>query len=169
VHVAAARRLRSRASEGAKVEARLHPDGRLEHVDIAASSIEARRQLQRAVRAMDRSRGPRRRQSPASAVAEWRGLVDARWTLLDEFQENGRRYVVARQNATVTPDFDRLTERERQVVGFASLGHANKLVAYELGIATSTVGVLLSRAVAKLGVGSRKALIAAFLLQARKG
>jgi hypothetical protein len=88
--------------------------------------------------AMDRSRGALRRKSPASAVAEWRGLVDARWTLVDEFRENGRRYVVARENRSEAPDFERLTERELQVVAFASLGHSNKLIAYELGIATST-------------------------------
>jgi DNA-binding NarL/FixJ family response regulator len=76
--------------------------------------------------------------------------------------------VVARQNATAAPDFDRLTGRECQVVGFASLGHSNKLIAYELGIATSTVGVLLSRAMAKLGVPSRKTLIAAFLEHGRR-
>ncbi len=168
VHVAAARRLRSRVAGEGRVEARLHPDGRLEHVEAAASSIESRRQLRRAVRAMDRSRGALRRKSPASAVAEWRGLVDARWTLVDEFQENGRRYVVARENRSAAPDFERLTERELQVVGFASLGHSNKLIAYELGIATSTVGVLVSRAMGKLGLSTRKALLAAFIERGRR-
>ena len=118
--------------------------------------------------AMDRSRGALRRKSPASAVAEWRGLVDARWTLVDEFRENGRRYVVARENRSEAPDFERLTERELQVVAFASLGHSNKLIAYELGIATSTVGVLVSRAMGKLGLSTRKALVAAFIKHGRR-
>ena len=94
-------------------------------------------------------------------------MVGARWSLLDEFQENGRRYVVACENAVQAPDFERLTQREVQVVAYASLGHANKLIAYELGIATSTVGVLLSRAMARLGLRSRKALVAAYLARGR--
>jgi DNA-binding CsgD family transcriptional regulator len=165
VHVAAARRLRARSAQGPRVEARLRPDGRVEHLEDCPSPGAARRQLQRAVRAMESARGTLRRRAPAEALKEWRGLVAARWSLVDEFQENGRRYIVARENAADAPDFDRLTQRERQVVAFASLGHANKLIAYELGIATSTVGVLLSRAMAKLGLRSRKALVQAFLTQ----
>lgn len=38
-------------------------------------------------------------------------------------------------------------------------GHSNKLIAYELGIAASTVGVLLGRAASRLGVRTRKALL----------
>jgi two-component system response regulator FixJ len=61
-----------------------------------------------------------------------------------------------------TPDISRLTGRERQVVAFASLGHTNKVIAYELGISPYTVGVFLYRAARKLRVASRKELLAAF-------
>jgi DNA-binding CsgD family transcriptional regulator len=63
----------------------------------------------------------------------------------------------------MSSDFDRLTPRELQAVGFAALGHSNKLVAYEMGIAPSTVSVLLHRAGQKLGTSSRVALIARYL------
>jgi FixJ family two-component response regulator len=33
------------------------------------------------------------------------------------------------------PDPRRLSRRERQVVAFAAIGHPNKLIAYELGLA----------------------------------
>jgi DNA-binding CsgD family transcriptional regulator len=36
------------------------------------------------------------------------------------------------------------------------------MIAYELGIAVSTVSVLLSRAARRLGAGSRRALVEAF-------
>ena len=42
VHVAAARRLRSRGAGEARVEARLHPDGRLEHVEAEFPTDHAR-------------------------------------------------------------------------------------------------------------------------------
>jgi len=54
---------------------------------------------------------------------------------------------------------DGLTLRERQVVGFASLGHSNKLIAYELGLKPSTIATHLSAAAKKLGLRSRLELI----------
>ena len=52
-----------------------------------------------------------------------------------------------------------LSERERQVVGYAKLGHHDKLIAYELGISHSLVRVLLGRAASKLGASTRDELI----------
>ncbi len=52
-----------------------------------------------------------------------------------------------------------LSARERQVLAYAKLGHHNKLIAYELGIGSSTVRVLLARAAAKLGVRTRRELL----------
>ena len=54
----------------------------------------------------------------------------------------------------------RLSRRELQVARAAALGHSDKLIAYELGLAASTVARLLSRARIKLGVKTRLELIA---------
>jgi DNA-binding CsgD family transcriptional regulator len=48
------------------------------------------------------------------------------------------------------------------VVGGLALGHSQKVVAYELGIAPSTMRVLLARAKAKLGASSVEDLIERF-------
>jgi DNA-binding CsgD family transcriptional regulator len=55
-----------------------------------------------------------------------------------------------------------LSEREAQVVGAAAMGHANKTIAYELGISISSVATHLRRAAAKLGTGSRAEIIRAY-------
>lgn len=55
-----------------------------------------------------------------------------------------------------------LTAREHQAVRHAALGHSNKLIAYEMGISPSTVGVLLHRAAHKLGTTTRDELVARF-------
>jgi DNA-binding CsgD family transcriptional regulator len=52
-----------------------------------------------------------------------------------------------------------LTRREREIVGWALQGKENKEIAYDLRLADSTVRVLMSRAMGKLGVHSRKALL----------
>src|SRR5262249_19060843 len=107
------------------------------------------------------------RRGGAGLEGPGRGARDARraarWTLVDEFDCLGRRYVLARRNDPRVAAPTALTPREQQAVGWARLGHSNKLIAYEMGISASTVRVLLHRAAARLGVRTREELIAAAL------
>jgi DNA-binding NarL/FixJ family response regulator len=132
-------------------EAVLTSSGQMEHATDTAKPRAARDALQLGVRAIERARGPLRRSDPDEAVEVWRGLIAGRWSLVDHYDSDGRRYIVAHRNDPATPDPRALTERERQVVAYAALGQSNKLIAYELGLSPSTVGVLLARARAKLG------------------
>ena len=168
VHLAAGYRLRRRLSPAERAqpesaEAIVTPDGRIEHATAAARPVEARARLRQAARVIDRARGPLRRRDPERAVAEWKGLIAARWTLVDHFESDGRRYLLARRNDVAARDrFEALTARERQALAFAALGHTNKMIAYEMGISPATVGVLLHRAAVKLGTRSRSELVASF-------
>jgi DNA-binding NarL/FixJ family response regulator len=166
-HLAAANRLRHRLANGPMpvpggADALLTTSGRIEHATGDAKSAEALARLRAGARAIDRARGKLRKSEPDAAVAEWRGLIATRWTLLDHFESDGKRYLLARRNEPTPPGLDSLAPRERQALGFASLGHTNKLIAYEMGISASTVSVLLCRAGKKLQARSRAALIAAF-------
>lgn len=143
-------------------EAVLTPAGKMEHAEAAASETHARDALRDAVRRMDRARGKMRRSDPGNAIEEWRGLVAARWSLVEHFETDGRRYLVARRNDPDAGGPDALTRRERQVLGYAALGHSNKLIAYELGVSPSTVGVLFLRAARKLKAKGRAEVIAAW-------
>jgi DNA-binding NarL/FixJ family response regulator len=131
-------------------EAVLQPGGRVEHAEGQATSRSARDSLSTAARAMDRARGSLRRRDAGEAVEIWRGLVAGRWSLIDHFDSDGRRYLVAHRNDPATSDPRALTDRERQVLGYADLGRSNKMIAYELGLSPSTVAVLLGRAREKL-------------------
>jgi DNA-binding CsgD family transcriptional regulator len=164
-HVAAAARLRRALTAP---EAILSPSGRVEHAEGDARPASARARLGDGARAIDRARGKLRRSDPDQAVAEWRGLIAARWTLVETFESDGKRYLLARRNEADPVGMASLTARERQVVGFAALKHRNKLIAYELGLSPSTVGVLLHRAARKLGVRTRDELIAAFLAETKR-
>jgi DNA-binding CsgD family transcriptional regulator len=84
-------------------------------------------------------------------MALWQAMVEGRWSLVDHFDSDGRRFVVAHRNDAAVPDMRGLTWRERQVAAYAALGHANKLIAYELGLSVGTVGQHLATARAKLG------------------
>jgi DNA-binding NarL/FixJ family response regulator len=55
-----------------------------------------------------------------------------------------------------------LSPRERQVLERAILGSENKVIAYDLGLADSTVRVLMRRAAIKLGARTRAGAIEAY-------
>lgn len=162
-HLATGYRLQRRLAEKeagavARVEAVLRTGGKVDHAEPPAQSREARSSLTEAVKRREWARG-RARRNDTDAVSAWRGLVTGRWTLVDSYERGGRRYILARENAPVAGGPRTLSERERQVISLAALGRSNKLIAYELDLAHSTVRVLLSRAAAKLGVTSRAELI----------
>jgi hypothetical protein len=157
VHVSAGLRLYRKLSaqdsptaSTATADAILTPGGRVEHAQGSATSRTARDSLKTGAQAIERARGPLRRRDPAEAVEVWRGLVSGLWSLVDHFDTDGRRYLVAHRNDAITPDLRALTERERQVLAYAELGQSNKLIAYQLGLSTGTVGVHLARAREKM-------------------
>lgn len=150
-HLAAASRLRRGAPEP---EAVLAPDGRLLHAEHRAQSRFARDALRAAARAVDRARA-RAVREPSEGLRLWRALVDGRWSLVDQFDSDGRRLIVARRNDPELRRARALTRRERQVLAFLGQGHANKLIAYELGLPVSTVAGHLAAAARKLGVRTR--------------
>lgn len=150
----------------ATAEAVSSPDGRLLHAEAPAKTEEVRATLRRAVLALDRARLSRTPDDEASATRT--GLVDARWSLLDDFDTDGRRFVVAVRNDAHLPPHDVLTPRECQVVAHAAMGHRNKEVAYDLGLSDATVRVLMHRAAKKLGVVGRRAAIACFLARSKE-
>jgi DNA-binding CsgD family transcriptional regulator len=93
---------------------------------------------------------------PDGAQAEWRALSAGRWSVVEHFDRDGRRYLVAFR-AEGAP---MLSPRERAVAALAAAGCSNKAIGYELGIATSTVGGHLASAMRKLGVPSRVEMVA---------
>lgn len=157
-HIAAGRRLRETINAQA-TEAVLTPAGRLEHADGAGRSRTTRELLRDAVLRQERARGRGRRDDPERATEAWTALVSGRWSLVDRFERGGRRYVVALRNDHLLPDPRTLGARERTVFHLAALGKSNKLIAYELGIAASTVGTHLAAVMRKFGVSSRIELI----------
>jgi DNA-binding CsgD family transcriptional regulator len=162
-HLATAYRLQRRlmpgeATPAGEIEAVLAPNGEIAHAEPSATAAPARQALRLAVRERE---GARRFMPPDAAgmLKAWKGLVSARWTLVDEDEQGGRRYVLARENSPAGRGPAALSARERQVVSLAVLGRSNKLISYELGLAHSTVRVLVARACAKLAVSSRAELV----------
>ena len=125
----------------------------------SAKSASAREALRDAARRIDRARGSMRESDPMGALELWRALVRGRWSTVDWFDSDGRRYVVAVPNTPGHDDPRGLSERELQVVAYAFYGLTNKMIAYHLGLSTGRVSGLLSSAMRKLGVQTRAQLI----------
>ena len=79
--------------------------------------------------------------------------------MLDWFDIDGRRYILAMPNPPEVSDPRGLTEQECQVVAYVKLGEVNKLIAYRLGLSPSRISTLLRSAMRKLGVKSRAGLV----------
>lgn len=167
MHVRAALRLRMRLQlretatnePSGEAEAVFTPHGDIEH--LSASAERSREALREAVLDVERARGVLRNDTD-KALPSWKALVQARWTLVDDFQVDGKRFVLARSNGFATPTLDVLAPRERQVAACLAMGHTNKEIAYELGLSHSTVRVLVVRAFAKLGVTKREEFVALY-------
>ena len=172
-HIVAALRLRRRlgkepvvAHAGGRAfvdraDAVLRTNGKLEHAtnDCVAG---ARTILVEAVRRLEQTRARLRRTDPDEALDAWKVLVRARWSLVDQFESDGKRFVLAYHNAPSNQGPLAFTLREREIVALAMLGRSPKLIAYELGLAPSTVRVHLMNASRKLGARSLKGLLSKY-------
>jgi DNA-binding CsgD family transcriptional regulator len=142
-------------------DAVLSPGGVVEHAEVHAQGRGAIESLRRAARAIDRARS-KARSNDEEALELWEGLVSGRWSLVDRFDTDGRRYLVARKNEPDVRDPRALTVRERHVLAYAAMGHPLKLIAYSLGLSLSTVSVNRQTAMRKLGLQHHADIVALF-------
>jgi len=156
-HLGAAVRLRSTVDRD-DVDAWLTPSGCVLDARGPASPREERESLAWAVQQAERARGSLRRSAPEEALEIWRGLVLARWSIVDTVERDGRRLLLARRNEPDVPRRGSLSGMERTVAFFAANAHSHKQMAYALGISPSLVGRHLRSAMLKLGVRSRAEL-----------
>lgn len=165
-HLGAGLRLRSAARnfsfDDSPVEAILDPSGKVHDLRGGADRPPAREVLRQAVRSIERVRTRAGRSDPDAAMATWEGLVQGRWSLVDRFDTDQRRFVVALKNDPAHPDPRGLSGRERQVAEFVGLGLSSKEIRHTLGVSLSAVTNCTARAQAKLGLSSRTELAAFF-------
>ena len=161
IHWSAGCRLAGRTQhvEAEDVEAILTAEGQVAHASGLGSTPQARELLRQATKDIDRARSRRGRADPIAALELWQGLLAGRWSLVEHFDSDGSRFMLARRNDPGVPDPAVLTRRQRQVVFYASLGLSNKETAYALGLAENTISAHLAAGLARLRLKSRAELI----------
>ncbi len=141
-HIKAGQRLRRRLGalhpgvDGPDGGAVLDADARLLHAEGEAKEAEVREQLVRSARAIDGARSERLGRN-AEALEVWQGLVAGRWSLVERFDADGKRFMLAHRNPEDVVDPRGLTSSESRVTGLAVRGYTNKLIAYHLGISAA--------------------------------
>jgi DNA-binding CsgD family transcriptional regulator len=167
-HVVAGWRLRQKLAGEAESsgvgdygDAIFDQSGRIVHL---ADGIDARRDGVKLRAGVERLRASKqaRRLDPDTALELWRALVDGRWSIVQRTDSDGKRFLLARRNAPEVRDIGSLAPREALAAAYAALGHSSKLIAYELGIAESSLSVLLKQAMHKLGAKNRMELALLF-------
>jgi len=153
----AARLVADRASSA---DAVLTPGGRI--LSASGDAQGALTALREAATRIDRARTRAGRRDADNALERWQALVDGRWSLVDHFESDGKRFVIAVENAPSAPDPRGLTPKERSILHFTGMGHSNKLIAYELGMPDGSVATSILTIARKLGVGSRAELVARY-------
>jgi DNA-binding CsgD family transcriptional regulator len=157
-HLSSGLRLRLQGDDAGfldRADAVFDEDGTLRHAEGEAT--DERDALRGLVRQLDRIRG--RRFDAGDALQMWEALARGRWSLVDVFDTDARRFVVAVRNPRQLEAPRALTGEERRVVLGAALGHSNKLIGYEEGLPESTVATRLAGAMEKLGISTRAELI----------
>lgn len=124
-----------------------------------AQEADAATRIREAARMVDRARGVLRKRDPEQALRIWRGLVRGRWSLVDWFDTDGRRFVLAKPNAPHIRDPRGLSQREALLATYAALGESRKLISYRTGLHESTVSRTLDSAMRKLGASTQAQLV----------
>jgi DNA-binding CsgD family transcriptional regulator len=131
--------------------------GAVVHAEDDACDAESRSELQDAARHIDRARC--RDEDGHNALEVWRGLVRGRWSLVEQVDADGRRYMLAHKNPEDVVDPRGLTNMESRVIGLAVRGYSNKVIAYHLGISEGTTATHLHAAMSKLKIEGRVELV----------
>lgn len=165
-HLGSGLRLRSHLTsldldDGDSTEAIFNPDGKIMDARGLAAPKSARERLRQAVLQSERARGPLRRKDPGEALSLWEALVEGRWSLVDHYDSDDRRMVVAVQNEPGVHDPRGLTPLQFRIAEYLGQGRPAKEIGYTLGVTASAVNNALAVVKKKLGLCSR-AEVAAF-------
>ncbi len=161
IHLSAGYRLAGRAvsPDADDVEAVVTTGGKILDLRGLGRRPEARGVLRDAALAIDRARTRRGRADPLGALQLWQGLLAGRWSLVEHFDSEGRRFLLARRNDPVVSRPQGPTRRQRQVLFYASLGLSNQEIGYALGLAENTISAHVASGLARLGLPNRAELI----------
>jgi DNA-binding CsgD family transcriptional regulator len=159
-HLAAALRLRERARTSPESVALDQADALIDPrtLTVSHADADARGHLS-SIRAASELLAARHGTSdPDALITAWRALVAGRWSLIDTFDTDGKRFFVLRKNEPTAPGPPLLSPVQRAISAYIAMGHSNKAIAYHLGLSESSISRAVTEVCTLLGVASREQL-----------
>jgi len=159
-HLAAGLRLRERARTAPESASLDHADALIDPRTFALSHAEdeTHAHLSTIRHASELLAARHGTSDPDKLIAAWRALVAGRWSLLDTFDTDGKRFFVLRKNEPTAPGPPLLSPVQRAISAYIAMGHANKAIAYHLGLSESSISRAVADICTLLGVASREQL-----------
>lgn len=102
---------------------------------------------------LDEASARRANAESSEEVKTWDELMSGRWRIVELFDVDGRRHVVA-QRRTGAP----MSRLERQVLERRARGEGLKVIAMETGVSVATISRRLRAGMEKLGLGTLRDL-----------
>lgn len=157
-----------------QVDAVLEPGGQVVHAERDARDDTLRDALTRAVRNFDQVRSRRGPSDADDSLQAFEGLVAGRWSIMQSFESDGRRYLVAIPNQPGQMAAAALSPNESHALALRAQGLAYKVIAYELGVGSPAAFNLTEQGMKKLGIANEtdlplffRTLVAAEVAKAR--
>lgn len=125
-----------------------------EQVDVTI-----RQRLRAAIRLRDSALSRGKTADVASVEDFYTNVLNGQWALVDHFDSDGKRHVVAIPVAGDSEFLRAFTPRERQILDRLRRGESNKIIGSELGISTGAVASHLHKVYRKLGVQDRASAV----------
>lgn len=150
---------RAVADHSAKMTAIFTADGRIAHAEGAGSKRVVRERLRAAVLRREKARTKLRSREPGDAIELFEGLIDGQFTVVDRFDNDGRRFLVAFENPPEIAVVRALTAREREILYRAIEGEPLKRIAHDLGITPGAASAYLVAARKKTGLRTREEMV----------
>ncbi len=148
--------------------ARLDGAGRVLDAAGDAGEIEVRAQLRELVRTLERARAAAEHGDVDSALKMWEQLARGEWVLVDQFDADGKRHVVAAP-CPAAASLRALSSQQEAVARAAGEGLSSREIGKQLGLSERAVDNQLARAMQKLGIPNRVALVRLFTALERGG
>lgn len=127
----------------------------------SGNSVDAsiRDRLRAAIRLRETALSRGKSADVASVEDFYTNVLNGQWVIVDHFDSDGKRHVVAVPVLQDTEGLRGLTPRERQVLKLLDHGVSNKSIGYQLGISTGAAAAHLHHIYRKLGVKDRASAV----------
>jgi len=124
-----------------------------------ALKTDIRERLRNAVLTYEKNRSQSSSEKRVELEQYWSSVLSGKWAIMDRFDSDGRRFLIAIPVSKYGDGIRGLSAREREVLNYLGDGLSNKAIAFELGVTTTAISSHLNGIYRKLGMDDRASTV----------